>query len=222
MSDASSLALAVVLSGRGSNMAAIAHACSSGQIAARIVRVIADRRGAGGIALAQHLGLEVIVVPHADFATREDFESALSAAIDASGAQLVVLAGFLRILSPHFAHRFAGAMLNIHPALLPKFTGLHTHERALQAGEDEHGASVHFVTGELDAGPVVLQARVPVRKDDTAESLSARVQRREHIIYPKVIGWIAAKRLRLVGDVVYFDDRPLTEPLTDVPGEFAP
>lgn len=221
MSGASSLALAVVISGRGSNMAAIAHACSSGQIAARIVCVIADRHGAGGIALAQRLGLEVSVVAHAEFASREAFESALGAAIDASGAQLVVLAGFLRILSPQFAQRYAGAMLNIHPALLPKFTGLRTHERALQARESVHGASVHFVTGELDAGPVVLQARVLVRNDDSAESLSARVQRQEHIIYPKVIGWIAAKRLRLVGDVVYFDGRPLTQPLTDGPGEFA-
>jgi phosphoribosylglycinamide formyltransferase 1 len=216
------LPLAVVISGRGSNMAAIAHACASGRIAARIVRVIADRHGAGGIALAQRLGLEVSVVAHADFASREEFESALAAAIDASGARLVVLAGFLRILSPQFAQRYAGAMLNIHPGLLPKFPGLHTHERALQAGESEHGASVHFVTGALDAGPVVLQARVAVRKDDTAESLSARVQRQEHIIYPKVIGWIAAQRVRLVGDVVYFDDRPLSQPMIDAPGESAP
>ena len=216
------LPLAVVISGRGSNMAAIADACASGRIAARIVRVIADRHGAGGIALAQRLGLEISVVAHADFASREEFESALAATIDASGARLVVLAGFLRILSPQFAQRYAGAMLNIHPALLPKFRGLHTHERALQAGESEHGASVHFVTGALDAGPVVLQARVTVLKDDTADSLSARVQRQEHIIYPKVIGWIAAKRVRLVGNVVYFDDRPLSQPLIDAPGEPAP
>jgi phosphoribosylglycinamide formyltransferase 1 len=222
MSAESGLALAIVISGRGSNMAAIAHACQSGQIAARIVRVIADRHEAGGIALAQRLGLEVSVVAHAEFANREAFESALGAAIDASGAGLVVLAGFLRILSPQFAQRYAGAMLNIHPALLPKFRGLHTHERALQARESEHGASVHFVTGALDAGPVVLQARVPVRIDDTAEGLSARVQRLEHIIYPKVIGWIAANRVRLVGDVVYFDDRPLSQPLIDAQGDLAP
>jgi phosphoribosylglycinamide formyltransferase-1 len=222
MSAASGLALAIVISGRGSNMAAIAQACQSGQIAARIVRVIADRHDAGGIALAQRLGLEVSVVAHAEFANREAFESALSAAIEASGARLVVLAGFLRILSPQFAQRYAGTMLNIHPALLPKFPGLHTHQRALQVRESVHGASVHFVTGALDAGPIVLQARVPVRKDDTAESLSARVQRQEHIIYPKVIGWIAANRLRLVGDVVYFDDQPLTQPLIDAPGDYPP
>jgi phosphoribosylglycinamide formyltransferase 1 len=222
MSAAPGLALAVVISGRGSNMAAIAHACQSGQIAARIARVIADRRDAGGIALAQRLGLETAVVAHADYSNREEFESALGTAIDASGARLVVLAGFMRILSPQFARRYAGAMLNIHPALLPKFRGLRTHERALEAGESLHGASVHFVTGELDAGPVVLQSQVPVRKDDTAESLSARVQRQEHIIYPKVIGWIAANRLRLVDNVVYFDERPLAQPLLDAPGDQAP
>ncbi len=222
MSGEPSLPLAVLISGRGSNMAAIAQACARGQIAARIVRVIADRPGAGGIALARQLGLEVSIVAHADYSSREAFEDALAAAIDASGARLVVLAGFLRILSPQFAHRYAGAMLNIHPALLPKFRGLHTHERALQAGESEHGASVHFVTGELDAGPVVLQARVPVYADEAAERLSARVQRQEHIIYPKVIGWIAAKRLRLRGDVVYFDDRPLAQPLIDAPGGQVP
>ena len=222
MSAGAKLPMAVVISGRGSNMAAIAHACQRGQIEAQIVRVIADRRSAGGIALARQLGLEVSVVAHADFATREDFEVALGEAIDASGARLVVLAGFLRILSPQFAQRYAGALLNIHPALLPKYRGLHTHQRALQARETEHGASVHFVTGELDAGPIILQGRVPVLPGDTAEALSARVQHMEHIIYPKAIGWIAANRLRLTGDVVYFDDRPLTEPLTVSPGESAP
>lgn len=215
MSAAPRLALAVVISGRGSNMAAIAHACASGQIAARIVRVIADRHGAGGIALAQRLGLEVSVVPFQEFADRQAFEHAMGAAIDASGAQLVVLAGFLRILSPQFAQRYSAAMLNIHPALLPKFPGLHTHERVLQAQESVHGASVHYVTGELDAGPIVLQARVPVLPGDTVERLSARVQRQEHIIYPRAIGWIAAGRLRLVGDLVYFDDRPLGQPLIE-------
>jgi phosphoribosylglycinamide formyltransferase 1 len=222
MNQDASLPLAVLISGRGSNMAAIAHACASGQIAAGIVRVIADRREAGGIALAKQLGLDVCVVPYAEFSDREAFEAALASAIDSSGASLVVLAGFLRILSPQFVRRYAGAMLNIHPALLPKFPGLRTHERALQAGETVHGASVHFVTGELDAGPTVLQARVPVRMDDTAERLSARVQRQEHIIYPKVIGWIAANRLRMDGDVVYFDERPLSQPLNDTAGASVP
>ena len=222
MSAASRLALAVLISGRGSNMAAIADACERHRIDARIARVIADRPEAGGIALAQKLGLDAQVVAYREFAGREAFEHAVGEAIDASGARLVVLAGFLRILSPQFAQRYAGAMLNIHPALLPKFPGLDTHQRALQAQESVHGASVHFVTDQLDAGPIVLQARVPVLGDDTVESLSARVQRQEHIIYPKVIGWIAAGRVRLVGEVVYFDGRPLSEPLIDAPGDSAP
>ena len=222
MSAASTLALAVVISGRGSNMAAIAHACASGWIPARVVRVIADRPDAGGIALARQLGLDAAVVAAGEFPDRPAFEQALGAAIDASGAQLVVLAGFMRILSPQFTQRYEGAMLNIHPSLLPKFPGLHTHERALQAREAEHGASVHFVTGELDAGPVVLQARVPVLVGDSAASLSARVQRQEHIIYPMAIGWIASGRLRLVDGNPYFDGRPLVQPVVQAKGDPTP
>ena len=215
MSAAPLLALAVVISGRGGNMAAIARACASGQIAARIVRVIADRPGAGGIALAQQLGLQLKLVPAGEFADREAFEAALRAAIEASGAQLVVLAGFMRILSAQFTQHYAGALLNIHPSLLPKYPGLHTHRRALEAREQVHGASVHFVTQELDAGPIVLQARVPVLAGDTAASLSARVQQQEHIIYPKVIGWIAAGRLQCVNKLLKFDGRCLDQPLLE-------
>jgi phosphoribosylglycinamide formyltransferase-1 len=202
------LALAVLISGRGSNMAAIAGACATGQIAARIVRVIADRRGAAGTLLAVELGLQVDVLPFEEYADRGAFEAALRSTIDASGAQLVVLAGFMRILSPQFTAHYDGAILNIHPSLLPGYPGLHTHERVLKAGEREHGATVHFVTGELDAGPVALQARVPVLPGDTVESLSGRVQQQEHIIYPQVIGWIAAGRLRQTGNTVQLDDQP--------------
>jgi len=211
MSAPEKLPLAVVISGRGSNMAAIAHACQQGAIA-RIVRVIADRRSAGGIELATQLGLDVSVVPYSGFASREAFERALAECIDESGARLVVLAGFLRILSPEFTRRYTGALLNIHPALLPKFRGLHTHERALEAQEREHGASVHFVTGELDAGPVVLQGRVPIMSGDTPETLSARVQRQEHIIYPQVIQWIAQGRLQCKDGQALFDGAPLRAP----------
>ena len=207
------LKLAVVISGRGGNMIAIAKACASGQIAARIVRVIADRRDAGGIQRAADLGLEVCVVAAREFADRQAFEAALGAAIKDSGAELVVLAGFMRILSPQFTARYVGAMLNIHPSLLPKFPGLHTHQRAIQAGEREHGATVHFVTGELDAGPAALQARVAVLAGDTPDTLSARVQEREHMIYPRVIGWIADGRLHCSGNVLRFDDRVLSSPL---------
>ena len=210
---APALPLAVLISGRGSNMAAIAKGCASGQIGARIVRVIADRTAAGGIELARQLGLEVSVVAARQYPDRAAFEAALQAAIDASGARLVVLAGFMRILSPEFAARYAGAMLNIHPSLLPKFPGLHTHERALAAEECEHGASVHFVTGELDAGPLLRQARVPVLPSDTPGSLSARVQVEEHIIYPEVVGWIAAGRLKMVDGLPWLDGRPLRQPM---------
>jgi phosphoribosylglycinamide formyltransferase-1 len=207
------LPLAVIISGRGSNMVAIARACAAGQINARVARVIADQPGAGGIALARELGLDVSVVPARDYANRSAFEDALHTAIDSSGAKLVVLAGFMRILSPQFTQAYAGALLNIHPSLLPRHPGLHTHERALQAGDREHGATVHYVTSELDAGPRVLQARVPVLPGDTPESLSARVQGQEHIIYPRAIGWIAAGRLRLEGHTVRFDGKTLAEPM---------
>jgi phosphoribosylglycinamide formyltransferase 1 len=210
---APALAVAVLISGRGSNMAAIATACASGQINAHIVRVIADRTTAGGIELARQLGLEVSVVPARQYANHAAFEAALRAAIDASGARLVVLAGFMRILSPDFAARYAGAMLNIHPSLLPRFPGLHTHERVLAAQEHEHGASVHFVTGELDAGPLLRQARVQVLPGDTPTSLSARVQAQEHIIYPEVVGWIAAGRLSTVDALPWLDGRPLRQPV---------
>ena len=213
MSAAPPLALAVVISGRGSNMVAIARECASGRIAARVARVIADRRDAGGVALARQLGLDVVVVPAREFATPAAFEAALRASIEFSGARLVVLAGFMRILSARFTDHYAGALLNIHPSLLPKFPGLHTHARALEAHEREHGASVHFVTSELDAGPLVLQGRVPVLPGDTAESLSARVQQQEHIIYPEVIGWIASGRLKLVNGLPRLDGRLLQQPV---------
>lgn len=210
---APALTVAVLISGRGSNMAAIAAACGSGQINARIVRVIADRATAGGIELARQLGLETSVVPARQYADRTGSEAALQAAIDASGARLVVLAGFMRVLSPEFARHYAGRMVNIHPSLLPKYPGLHTHERALAAPEREHGASVHLVTGELDAGPLLRQARVPVLPGDTPASLSARVQAQEHIIYPEVIGWFASGRLRAVDGLPWLDGRPLRQPV---------
>ncbi len=219
MKVAPPLALAVVISGRGSNMVAIAQACASGLIGARVVRVIADRPGAGGIELARQLGLEVSVVPARDYPQRAGFEQALAAAINASGARVVALAGFMKVLSPALVRRYQGAMLNIHPSLLPAYPGLHTHQRVLQAHEQVHGASVHYVTDELDAGPVVLQARVPVLAGDTVASLSARVQRQEHIIYPEVIGWIASGRLQWAGDVPCLDGQPLRRPQLRIAGD---
>jgi phosphoribosylglycinamide formyltransferase-1 len=206
------LPLAIVISGRGSNMLAIARACAANSIGAQVARGIAERDEAAGRPAARELGLATSVVAARGHAERAGFEAALQAEIDASGARLVVLAGFMRILSPAFTAAYAGRLLNIHPSLLPGYPGLRTHERVLAAGETEHGASVHFVTAELDGGPVVLQGRVPVLAGDTVASLSARVQRIEHIIYPQAIGWVAAGRLALRGGVAQLDGLPIGAP----------
>jgi phosphoribosylglycinamide formyltransferase-1 len=209
------LPVAVVISGRGSNMEAIVRAAQHPDSRYRVVRVIADRPAAGGLARAAALGVPTAVVPVKDFAERADFEAALAAAIEASGAQLVALAGFMRILSPGFVQRFAGRLLNIHPSLLPKYKGLDTHTRALAARESHHGASVHFVTAELDGGPVVMQGRLRVLANDTAETISARVHALEHIIYPHVCSLIACGRIQWRAGSVYFGDEPLVAPLIE-------
>ena len=207
------LGLAVIISGRGSNMLAIARACQRGDIPARVLRVIADRDGAAGLDGARQLGLATRLIPAKNFPDRAAFDAALAAEIDASGAQLVVLAGFMRILTPGFTERYAGRLLNIHPSLLPEYKGLHTHERVLAAGEQFHGVTVHFVTAELDGGPLLLQARIAVRPGDTPDTLSARIQQREHIIYPRVIGWIASGRLRWRDGQPWLDGAPLRQPV---------
>jgi phosphoribosylglycinamide formyltransferase-1 len=207
------LTLAVVISGRGSNMLAIARACAAGKVPARVNCVIADRPTAGGIAIARELGLATRIVDYRGYSERSAFEAALRTAIDASGAELVVLAGFMRILSPAFTAHYAGRLLNIHPSLLPAYKGLHTHRRVLEAGDPAHGVTVHFVTGELDGGPLILQVRVPVLPGDTVDSVSARVQQQEHIIYPEVISWIATGRLRWLPAGPQLDGQPLTAPI---------
>jgi phosphoribosylglycinamide formyltransferase 1 len=209
------LQLAILISGRGSNMAAIARACLAGQINAHVRLVISDRPDVAGLSVARDLGIEALTVTWQGAAQREAFERALGEALDAHRPDLILLAGFMRILSPQFARRYAGRMLNIHPSLLPKYTGLHTHRRALDARDEEHGASVHFVTAELDGGPVVLQSRVPVRPDDTEADLSARVQAAEHIIYPRVIGMVADGRLAWDDGRVRFDGKLLDAPLVE-------
>jgi phosphoribosylglycinamide formyltransferase 1 len=209
------LQLAILISGRGSNMAAIARACISGEINAQVRVVISDVPGVAGLTVASDLGIEALAVPWQGAANREAFERALSTGIDERGADLVVLAGFMRILSPWFATRYAGRMLNIHPSLLPKYTGLHTHHRVLDAGDPEHGASVHFVTAELDGGPLVLQAKVPVLAGDTEATLAARVQTTEHVIYPRVIGMVADGRLSWDEGRVRLDGRLLEGPLVE-------
>jgi phosphoribosylglycinamide formyltransferase 1 len=209
------LPVAVLISGGGSNMAAIARACAQGLIGAQVVHVIADRAGAGGIALARSLGLKTTLVESCRYASREAHEQAIAELIGQTGADLIALAGYLRVLSAPFVRQYTGRMLNIHPSLLPKFKGLHTHRRALEAGEQEHGASVHFVTAELDGGPLICQARVAVLPDDSEQTLAARVLTREHRIYPKTIGLIADGRLSLSGDRVLYDGQPLSTPLID-------
>ena len=209
------LELAILISGRGSNMVAIARACLAGQINARVRVVISDRPGVAGLASARELGIEALTIPWPGAGEREGFEHALSEALDAQHTDLVVLAGFMRILSPGFVAHYAGRMLNIHPSLLPKYTGLHTHRRALEAMDKEHGASVHFVTAELDGGPLVLQSKVPILPGDTVAGLSARVQATEHIIYPQVIGMMADGRLAWDDGHVRLDGKILNAPLVE-------
>ena len=209
------LPVAVVISGRGSNMEAIARASLVGASRYRVVRVIADRDSAGGLARAAALGIPTSVVPVKQFADRSSFDAALAAELEASGARLVALAGFMRILSAEFVQSFEGRLLNIHPSLLPKYKGLDTHARALGAGDTHHGASVHYVTAELDGGPVIMQGRLRLRPSDTPEAVSARVHTLEHIIYPHVCSLIAAGRVECRHGAVYFDGAPLVAPLVE-------
>lgn len=194
------LRLVVLISGSGSNLQAIMDACANKVIAGEVTAVVSNRADAFGLQRAQKAGIPTVVIDHTDFPDRESFDAELISKIDEYDPDLVVLAGFMRILSPGFVRHYAGRLLNIHPSLLPEFQGLHTHRRVLQAGHKVHGASVHFVTEELDGGPVVLQAEVPVLPDDDEETLAGRVLQQEHRIYPTVIQWFAQERLRLDPD----------------------
>lgn len=201
------LPFAVLISGRGSNMLALERATRDGRIDGHIVSVLSDRADAGGLASAESLGLATGVVAPSPGEDRAAYGIRLTARIRDSGAKLVVLAGFMRILDGGFVRAFEGRLLNIHPSLLPAHRGLHTHRRVLEAGERWHGCTVHFVTEELDAGPRVIQGRLPVRAGEGEEALSARVQRLEHIIYPRAVGWFAAGRLALKGGKATLDGR---------------
>ncbi|MEO8016182.1 MAG: phosphoribosylglycinamide formyltransferase [Pseudomonadota bacterium] len=209
------LPVAVVISGRGSNMEAIARASLGGGSRYKVVRVVADREDAAGLARAAALGIPTSVIPVRQFADRATFDAALAAELAACGAQLVALAGFMRILSATFVQRFEGKLLNVHPSLLPLYKGLDTHARALAAADAYHGASVHYVTAELDGGPVIMQGRLRIRAGDTPESVSARVHTLEHIIYPHVCSLIAAGRIEWRGGSVHFDGEPLAAPLIE-------
>ncbi|HEX4267761.1 MAG TPA: phosphoribosylglycinamide formyltransferase [Steroidobacteraceae bacterium] len=215
MSGKDPLRLAILISGRGSNMVAIARACAEGRINARIALVVSERPGAAGLDAARDLGIEARVIAWRGATERVRFEGDLDAALADARPDLIVLAGFMRILSERFVAAHAGRILNIHPSLLPQYRGLHTHRRVLEAGELVHGASAHYVTAELDGGPLILQSRVAVRTGDSEDTLSARVQATEHIIYPRVIGWLAEGRLAWRDDQPWLDGRPLTAPVVE-------
>lgn len=192
--------IVVLVSGRGSNMEAIVRACAEQDWPARVVAVVANRPGAGGLQFAEAQGIATAVVDHQAYPSRDAFDAELARVIDGFQPRLVVLAGFMRVLGAPFVQRYAGRLLNIHPSLLPAFPGLHTHRRALQAGCQVVGATVHFVTPELDHGPIVLQAAVPVRAGDDEQALATRVLASEHIIYPLAVRWFVEGQLELGAD----------------------
>lgn len=189
--------IVILISGSGTNMLNIAEQCAEQRVAGKVVAVIANKADAAGIAKAAELGLETAVLAHGDFASREAYDQALAELVASYQPDVVVLAGFMRILTAEFVQPFQGRLLNIHPSLLPKYKGLHTHERALANGDTEHGVSVHFVTEELDGGPVILQAKIPIFDGDTIDDLQQRVHEQEYRMYPLVVNWLCSERLRL-------------------------
>ena len=190
--------IVILISGRGSNMDAIVQSCAEQAWPARVAAVLANRPDAAGLQFAAARGIATAVVDHRSFASRESFDDALAQAIDRFEPDLVVLAGFMRVLGATFVQRYVGRLLNIHPSLLPAFPGLHTHRRALKAGCQAVGATVHFVTAELDHGPIVMQSVVPVRPGEDEPSLTARVLRTEHVIYPLSVRWFVQDQLELI------------------------
>ncbi|WP_206953703.1 phosphoribosylglycinamide formyltransferase [Trinickia acidisoli] len=191
--------IVILISGRGSNMEAIVRACAAERWPARIAAVVSNRPDAAGLAFAAAQGIATAVVEHGGFAEREAFDAALANVIDGFSPDLVVLAGFMRVLTSGFVERYAGRMLNVHPSLLPSFPGLRTHERALEAGVVLHGATVHFVTPELDHGPIVVQGAMPVTAGDDPGSLAKRLLAVEHVIYPRAVRWFVEERLAVAG-----------------------
>ena len=195
-------------------MRVIAEQATAGRLPVDIRVVASDQPNAVGLQTAASMGINTEVLSPRAFADRPSYDAALARLIGSYEPKLIVLAGFMRILTPQFIAPFAGRILNVHPSLLPKYRGLHTHRRALEACDPEHGVSIHFVTEELDGGPVVVQACIDVRAGDTEQSLSARVQRQEHTIYPQVIEWFANGRLSLSGERVVLDGKVLERPVT--------
>jgi len=209
--------LAILISGHGSNLQAFIDACASGELLANISLVISNKTDAAGLQRAARSGIPCACIDHKDYASREQFDAALVNALQAHDPDLVILAGFMRILTPVLIEPYLGRLMNIHPSLLPKYPGLHTHQRALDAGDKEAGATVHFVTAELDGGPPIIQARVPVVRGDTAQSLAERVTTQEHIIYPLAVQWFLEGRVALRGTQATLDGAAI--PATGVQAE---
>lgn len=199
----------VLISGSGSNLQALIDRCNDSTINARIKAVISNNPGCAGIKRAQNAGITTYEIDHRKYESRELFDKAVSEKIDSCNPDLVILAGFMRILSAQFVAKYHGKLLNIHPSLLPKYPGLHTHQRAIEAGDKKAGVTVHFVTAELDGGPAIIQAEVPIYTEDTAETLAKRVLIKEHKIYPLAVEWFLNERICLIDGKAVLDNQIL-------------
>lgn len=206
------LKLVVLISGSGSNLQAIIDSIANGSLHAEVTAVVSNRPDVKGLARAQAAGIPAITLDHKAFDNREAFDRQLVNEIDQHQPELIILAGFMRILTDEFVAHYKGRMLNIHPSLLPEFRGLNTHQRALDAGVKQHGVSVHYVSNELDGGPLVLQAVIDITNKDTLETLQQRIHQQEHIIYPMTIEWVARHRLEVIDEKIYLDKKLLETP----------
>ena len=206
------LPIVVLISGSGTNLQAIIDSIECGQLNADIKAVISNRPGVKGLERAEKAGVEAKVLDHKNYETREEFDQSLSQLIESYSPKLVILAGFMRILSEDFVNHYEGRMLNIHPSLLPKFRGLNTHQRVIDAKRKEHGASIHFVTNELDSGPLVIQAVITVNENDNTDSLAKRIHEQEHVIYPMAISWFAEGKLTYDNKKTYLDGKIINQP----------
>lgn len=203
--------LCVLISGNGSNLQAIIDHIDDGKLNAEISLVISNKPSAYGLTRAENAGIRHVCLDHSKYEDRASYDQALANTLSEENPDCIVLAGFMRILTPEFVNTFSGKLLNIHPSLLPKYKGLNTHQRAIDNGDQEHGVSVHFVTPELDGGPVIIQSRVPIFEEDTADDLAERVQEQERRIYPLVLTWVSDGRLTMRDNKAILDDIPLPE-----------
>lgn len=206
---------AILISGSGTNLQAFIDQVGAGMLDLELAVVFSNNPDAYGLVRAQQAGIPTACIGHGDYPDRDSFDRAVVAELDKWQPQLLVLAGFMRILSPGFVEHYSGRILNIHPALLPKYPGLNTHQRVLEAGDEWHGSTVHFVTEELDGGPRILQGRLPVRRGESADELQARVQRVEHKIYPQAAAWVGAGRVEFRDGEAWLDGEPLAEPVIE-------